>query len=133
MSVKPIPEGFHTVTPYLIVKDVPRLIDFLKQAFDAAEIHRSVMPDGTVNHATVKIGDSMVMMGQSQADYPPMPCMLYLYVPDVDATFQKALAAGGTTVREVRDESYGDRAGGLRDFADNQWWVATHVDDAPLG
>lgn len=132
MSVKPIPDGFHTVTPYLIVDDVPRLIEFLKQALDAQEIHRSTRPDGTVNHATVKIGDSMVMMGQAQADYPPMPCMLYLYVPDADASYQQALRAGATSVREVRDEAYGDRSGGVRDFAGNQWWVGTHIKDVPM-
>lgn len=132
MSVKPIPDGFHTVTPYLVVPDAALLIDFLKRAFNAEEIHRSHRPDGAVAHAQVKIGDSMVMMGQAQDEWKPMPCMLYLYVEDVDAWFERAVQAGGTVVRQVNDEAYGDRAGGVQDPAGNQWWVATHRQDVPL-
>lgn len=129
MAVKPIPDGFHTVTPYLLVDGVPELLDFLERAFDAQVVERMTMPDGTVAHAQVKIGDSMVMMGQALAQYPPMPCMLYLYVPDVDATYARALAAGGTSVREPVDEAYGDRAAGVADPTGNQWWMATHKED----
>lgn len=132
MSVKPIPDGFHTVTPYLVVPDAALLIDFLKRAFNAEEIHRSHRPDGAVAHAQVKIGDSMVMMGQAQDEWKPMPCMLYLYVEDVDGWFERAVQAGGTVVRQVNDEAYGDRAGGVQDPAGNQWWVATHRQDVPL-
>ena len=132
MAVKPIPDGFHTVTPYLVVPDAAQLIDFLKRAFNAEEIHRSHRPDGAVAHAQVKIGDSMVMMGQAQDEWKPMPCMLYLYVEDVDAWYERAIQAGGTSVREVNDEAYGDRAGGVQDPAGNQWWIATHRPDVPL-
>lgn len=131
MTVKPIPEGFHTITPYLLVPDVARLIDFLKQALDAREIYRSEAPDGTVNHAQVQIGDSMVMMGQARDEWKPMPTMLYLYVEDVDAWYHRALQAGGTSVRELTDEPYGDRVGGVKDPFDNQWWIATHKVDMP--
>jgi PhnB protein len=131
MAVKPIPDGFHTVTPYLLVPDVPRLIDFLKQAFDAREIYRSQTPEGIVNHAQMQIGDSMVMMGQARDEWKPMPTMLYLYVEDVDAWYHQALQAGGTTVRELTDEPYGDRVGGVKDPFDNQWWIATHKVDMP--
>lgn len=126
MADAKIPEGYHTVTPYLLVADVPREIEFLRQAFGAEEMYRSTLPDGTVNHADIRIGDSHVMMGQANEQYPAMPCMLYLYVPDVDATYARALEAGGVSVREVRDEEYGDRSGGVKDPFDNQWWVATH-------
>lgn len=131
MAVKPIPDGFHTVTPYLLVPDVPRLIDFLKQAFDAKEIYRSQTPEGIVNHAQVQIGDSMVMTGQARDAWKPMPAMLYLYVEDVDTWYHQALQAGGTSVRELTDEFYGDRVGGVKDPFDNQWWIATHKADMP--
>jgi uncharacterized glyoxalase superfamily protein PhnB len=129
MAVKPIPEGFHTVTPYLLVPEVARLIDFLKQAFGAEEVHRSAAPDGSVMHAQVKVGDSMVMMGEARGDWKPMPVMLYLYVDDVDAWYHRALKAGATPVREIGNEFYGDRVGGVRDPSGNQWWMATHVED----
>ena len=129
MAVKPIPEGFHTVTPYLLVPGVARLIDFLKQAFGAEVIERSDMPDGTVMHAMVKIGDSMVMMGEARGESKPMPGMLYLYVDDVDAWYHRAMKAGATSVRELTNEFYGDRVGGVKDPSGNQWWMATHVED----
>ena len=129
MSVKPIPEGFHTVTPYLPVQGASRLIEFLKQAFGAEEIHVSTMPDGTVMHAQVKIGDSMVMMGEARGEWKAMPGMLYLYVDDVDAWYHRAMKAGATSVRELTNEFYGDRVGGVQDPSGNQWWMATHVED----
>ncbi|MEA2563786.1 MAG: PhnB protein [Acidobacteriota bacterium] len=132
MAVKPIPDGFHTITPYLLVSDAGGLIDFLKRAFGAEEIHRSAGPDGSVVHAQMQIGDSMIMMGQAKDEWKAMPCMLYLYVEDVDAWYRRAIEAGGTSVREVNDEAYGDRAGGVLDPAGNQWWVATHKQDTPL-
>lgn len=131
MADPKIPEGYHTVTPYLLVADVPREIEFLRQAFGAEESYRSTMPDGTVNHAAVRIGDSMVMMGQANEQYPAMPTMLYLYVPDVDATYQQALQAGGVSVRELKDEVYGDRVGAVKDANDHQWWIATHKSENP--
>lgn len=132
MTPSAIPEGFHTVTPYLLVRGVVGLIDFLKQAFDAEEIHRSTLPDGSVNHAQVRIGDSMVMMGESREEYPPMPTMLYLYVEDMDSVYAGAIAAGGISLREPTDEVYGDRVGGLIDPFGNQWWVATHLGTMPV-
>ena len=100
MVVKPIPEGYHSITPYLKVRDIARLLDFLKTAFDATETERMSRGDGTIGHAEVRIGDSMVMMGEPQGDAAPMPGTLYLYVPDVDATYRRALAVGGTSVAE---------------------------------
>lgn len=126
MSNPVIPAGYHTVTPYLLVGHAAREIEFLRQAFDAEESYRSTLPDGTVNHAAVRIGDSMVMMGQANEQYKAMPAMLYLYVPDVDAIYEQALRAGGTSVREVQDETYGDRVGAVADEFGNQWWIATH-------
>ena len=129
MPVKPIPDGFHTVTPYLVVPGVPRLIEFLKQAFDAKEMHHSTRPDGTVMHAQVRIGDSVVMMGEAIGEFGPMPAMIYLYVTDVDAVYQRALRAGGVSIMEPTDMFYGDRNGGLKDPCGNQWWIATHIEN----
>jgi PhnB protein len=129
MSVKSVPEGYRTVTPYLVVRGVARLIDFVKQAFDAVEVHRMSRPDGSVGHAEVKIGDSMVMMGEPMGEQPRMPSMLYLYVDDTDACYRRALAAGATTISEPADQFYGDRNAGVKDPCDNLWWIATHVED----
>ena len=128
-NVQPIPEGFHTVTPYLVVNDVSKLIDFLQRAFGAEEIHRSLLPDGSIVHAEVKIGDSPVMMGQARDQWAPRPSTLYLYVQDVDAVFRKAVEAGGNSLQEPKDQFYGDRSGGLEDPCGNQWWIATHIEN----
>lgn len=129
MAVKPIPEGFHTVTPYLIVQGASKLIDFLKQAFEAEEIYRQNMPDGTVMHAQVRMGDSMLMMSDATSQHKPMPSMIYLYVEDVDAVYNRALKAGATSLRKPTDEFYGDRSGGVKDQFGNQWWIGTHIED----
>ncbi len=131
MAVKPIPEGLHTVTPYLVVSGVAKLIDFLEQAFDAKEMYRSTRPDGTIMHAQVKIGDSQVMMAEPKGEFPAMPASLYVYVPDTDAVYKRALAAGAVSIMEPADMFYGDRNGGVKDLAGNQWWIATHIEDVP--
>jgi uncharacterized glyoxalase superfamily protein PhnB len=128
-SVQPIPEGFHSITPYLVVEGVPKLIDFLKQAFGAQEIARMASPEGGVVHAEMKIGDSIVMMGEAMGDWKAKPCSLYLYVGDVDAVYQRAVQAGGASVREPSDQFYGDRTGGVTDPSGNYWGIATHVED----
>ena len=129
MTVKPIPEGHHTVTPYLVVREAAQLIDFMKQAFAAEEIRRFTLPDGSIMHAEVRIGDSMVMLGEAGDEYAPMPAMLHLYVEDVDAVYQQALQAGAVSLREPADQPDGDRRGGVKDQSDNQWWIATHIED----
>ena len=129
MAVKPIPDGFHTVTPYLVVQGVSKLIDFLKQAFEAKEIERHSRPDGSIMHAQVQIGDSMVMMGEAMGEFQPMPAMIYVYVNDTDAVYKRALQAGATSVMEPADQFYGDRNAGVKDQCGNQWWIATHIED----
>ena len=126
---QPIPDGYHTVTPYLIVKDPQVLIPFLEKAFGARLLSRHDGPDGRMMHAALQIGDSRVMMGQAAEQWPPMPCMLHLYVEDVDGLYRRAMEAGAESLREPVDEFYGDRAGGVADPAGNQWWIATHVED----
>ncbi len=129
MAVKPIPDGYHTVTPYLTVTGVAKLIDFLKRAFDAKELHCMTAPDGSVMHGEVRIGDSPVMLGEARGEWPAMPSAFYLYVPDIDALYKRAIAAGGISVREPTNEFYGDRVGGVKDAFGNQWWIATHIED----
>jgi len=128
-AVKPVPDGYHTVTPYLTVANVQKLLDFVKAAFDAEETHRMARPDGSVGHAEVRIGDSMVMMGQARDEWKARPGTLYVYVPDADAVYKRALAAGARSLREPTTQSYGDRSGGVEDPLGNQWWIATHVAD----
>ena len=132
MAVKSIPDGFHTVTPYLVVSGVSTLLEFLKQAFDAQEILSPMLrSDGRVGHAEVKIGDSIIMMGEPMGDMQPMPGSLYLYVQDTDAVYQRALQAGATSLMEPADQFYGDRSAGVKDAVGNQWWIATHQEDVP--
>lgn len=127
--VNPIPEGFHTVTPYLVVNGGSKLIDFLTKAFDAEVTSRLDGENNTITHATIRIGDSAVMIADTMENFPATPAMLYLYVTDVDKSYKRALDAGGKSVREPTDEFYGDRSAGVKDAWGNQWWVATHQED----
>lgn len=129
MAVKPIPEGYHTVTPYLIGHGTAELIDFLKKSFGAEEKERHMRPDGAIMHAEVRIGDSIVMMGEASDQFKAMPTSIHLYVEDVDAAYTRAVQAGGTSLREPADQFYGDRNAGVVDASGNQWWLATHVED----
>ncbi len=131
MAVDPIPEGYRTVTPYLVVEGAAAVLDFVREAFGAEERFRMEAPDGKIGHAEVQIGDSMVMMGDAGEENPAMPAMIHLYVDDCDATYERALAAGGTSEREPTDQFYGDRSAGVRDSAGNLWWIATHVEEVP--
>lgn len=128
-SVPYTPAGYHTVTPYLTVKGVAQLIDFLKTTFDATEKEIFKRPDGSIHHAEMQIGDSVVMMGEATGEWKPGSAALYIYVPDTDATYQRALAAGATSLREPVDQFYGDRSGGVQDAWGNSWWMATHKED----
>ncbi len=119
-----IPEGYHSVTPYLIVRDVAAQIDFLIRAFDAEETERMTRPDGSISHAEVCLGSSAIMLGQVAEAEQPMPAMLYVYVPDVDTTYHQALAAGAKSMRAPRDEFYGDRTAIVADSNGNQWVIA---------
>ena len=129
MAVKHIPEGYHSVTPYLVVTGVIGLIGFMKSAFDATEIERIPAPNGAIAHAEVRIGDSMVMMVEPRGVYKPMPASLYIYVRDTDAVYQLAINAGGTSILEPVDQFYGDRNAGVRDPSGNHWWIATRKED----
>ena len=130
MAVKPVPDGYHTVTPYLVVRGAPKVIEFLKQAFGAELSHEPTKrPDGTIMHAQVRIGDSPVMIADESEMAKATPSSLYLYVPDVDSVYQRAVKAGGSTVMEPTDMFYGDRGGAVTDPAGNRWHIGTHVED----
>src|SRR5437764_783321 len=128
--VAKIPVGYRNVTPYLVNEHVDRLMDFLRYAFGAVEAFPAMKrPDGAVAHAEMRIGDSVVMMGEASAEYPPMPAFFYLYVEDVDGCYRQAMRAGAKSVTEPRDRFYGDRSAGVRDPGGNTWWIATHKED----
>ena len=130
MTVKPIPEGYHTVTPYLVVDDVERLLSFLKEGLGAIETHPIMRrPDGKVMHAEVKVGDSHIMMGEPMKPSDLRPATLYLYVADTDVVYNRAMKAGGESVMTPANQFYGDRNAGVRDPTGNVWWIATHVED----
>jgi PhnB protein len=129
MAAKPIPEGYGSVTPYLIVSDVDRLLQFVKSAFNARVTDEYRRADGTVMHADVVIGDSHVMMGQANEKSRVMTGSILLYVPDVDATYEAALRGGAKSVQEVTNQFYGDRSGGVEDPTGVTWWISTHVED----
>ena len=118
-----------SVTPYMQVEGAPRCIDFLKQAFQAEEVMRHETPDGVVRHAKIRIGDSVLEMGEAHEPFPAMPLNLHLYVQDTDAVYEQALGAGATSVRAPQDQPYGDREGGVRDPFGNVWWITTHIKD----
>ncbi|HKN32096.1 MAG TPA: VOC family protein [Terriglobales bacterium] len=126
---KYIPEGLRNVNVYLHPRKAEPLIDFLKRAFGAEEIAKYASPDGVINHAAVKIGDSILEMGEAHGPYQPMPTMFYLYVPNVDELYRRAIEAGGTLIGEPTDHPYGDRSGGVKDAFGNQWYIATHIKD----
>jgi len=129
MTVKPIPDGYHSITPYLVVSEAARVIDFAKEAFGAQEIMRLSGPNNTIGHAEIKIGDSVVMLADAGTSHGARPGNLMLYVPNVDEVYRRALKAGGKSEREPADQFYGDRSAGVIDLAGNHWWIATHVED----
>ena len=128
-KVKPIPKGYHTVTPYLLVKGAAKQIVFLKKAFGAKVNEQMDGPGGKVMHASLRVGDSMVMLGETPSKWKPMPAMIYLYVEDVDATYRRALRAGAKSIMKPHNQFWGDRYGSVKDAHGNQWWIATHIEN----
>lgn len=139
-KVKPIPAGYHTVTPYLVVRGAATAMDFYKQAFAATEIMRLTYPDGSLGHAEIQIGDSRVMLADeapemgfnSPQQLGGSPVSIMLYVEDVDAVVAQAQAAGGTLLRPVQDQFYGDRSGMVEDPFGHAWVIASHKEDVTL-
>ncbi|EJN39278.1 MULTISPECIES: VOC family protein [unclassified Pseudomonas] len=139
MAAKPIPEGQHSITPYLAIKDAAKAIEFYKKAFGAVEMFRLEGPDGRVGHAELKIGDSSLMLADpcdnmeggltASQKLDGAAVGLHLYVEDCDKVYAQALAAGATQLHEVKDQFYGDRSGTLKDPFGNLWFVSTHKED----
>jgi len=140
MPPNPIPKGYHTATPYLIIKGAAKALEYYKKAFGAKETLRFAAPGGMIGHAEIKIGDSMIMLAD---EYPDMgyrgplslggsAVSILLYVEDVDRWFDRAIAAGGKATRPVADQFYGDRSGTLTDPFGHVWTISTHVEDVSL-
>jgi len=119
------PEGYQSVIPYLHVNGAAKLIAFMKEVFDATEIVVYPRPDGTVGHAALRIGDSVIELADAGPEWPAMPCALQVYVPDADAAYQRALKAGASSLIEPADQFYGDRTASVRDSCGNNWYIAT--------
>ncbi len=139
MPVKPIPDGYHVVTPYLVIDGATQALQFYQKAFGAKELFRMDAPGGRIGHAEMKIGDSIIMLAD---EYPEMgfrgpkalggtPVSLLLYVENVDAQFERAVAAGAKVQRPVKDQFYGDRSGTLEDPFGHVWTIASHKEDVP--
>jgi uncharacterized glyoxalase superfamily protein PhnB len=128
-EVRPVPEDYGSVTPYIVVRGAAQFLDFLKAAFGAVERGRVYNEDGTIGHAEVWIGDSVVMMFDAKETWPPTPSFLTLYVEDCDAVHQRALKAGATSVTELSTNAWGDRGSRIRDPFGNIWWIQTHIED----
>ena len=139
MAVKPIPEGYHTVTPYLAVGDAAEAIEYYKKAFGAKERVRMEAPGGTIGHAELEIGDSLVMLSDALPQFSTRPpkelggtsVSVFMYVEDVDAIVKQAVDAGATITMEVADQFWGDRFGSVQDPFGHLWSIATHVEDVP--
>lgn len=129
MAVNFVPEGLHTVTPYITIQNVAKLIEFVTRVFGAEEREKVTRPDGSIMHAEVRIGDSVIMMGEPQGGVQSMPCSLYVYVRDTDAAYRRALDAGAASMMEPADQFYGDRNSGVMDPLGNVWWIGTHQED----
>ncbi len=137
MPAKPIPEGYHTLTPYLIIKGATQALEWYKKALGAEELFRMPAPDGQIGHAEMKIGDSIIMLAdeypdlgyKSPASFGGTPVSFMVYVTDVDTQFKKALDAGGKVLKPLQDQFYGDRSGTLIDPFGHVWTIGTHKED----
>lgn len=123
------PAGYHTITPYIRINGAPKLIEFAQRTFGAAQIERHDRADGSIMHAELRIGDSVLMIGEAFADMGTMPACLYVYVNDTDAHFRKALEEGAEVIMEPTDMFWGDRFASVRDPFGNEWCLATRVED----
>jgi uncharacterized glyoxalase superfamily protein PhnB len=129
MEPKAMRDGFHAITPYLLANGASRLIEFVCAAFGGEVTGQKERPDGAIMHAELRVGDSMLMLGEASDQFGPMPASIYLYVPDCDTVYHRALSSGGVSVFPLMTLPSGERYGGVKDPCGNIWWVATHVED----
>ncbi len=132
-EVQPIPEGYHTVMPGIVVNGVAALIDYLKIAFDAEETARTTNADGTISHAEIKIGDSFIMLSDAHENWPASPGFFRLYMEDGDAVYRRAIEAGGKPVTEMTGFASGDQVRWVSDPAGNIWWIQMQAEAVDLG
>ena len=128
-KVDPVPDGYRTVTAYIFVRHIAKLLDYIEKAFDARVLERVDAPDRSVLFATAEIGDSRIMLSEARGDWKPMPCGIFLYVPDTDDIYARAMLAGGGSLMEPADQIHGDRMAGVQDPCGNYWWIATRIED----
>jgi uncharacterized glyoxalase superfamily protein PhnB len=128
-ATRSIPKDHQTVTAYLIVRGADRLIEFIKNAFGGEVTYENRDEENFISHATVKIGNSVLMISDGMSDMQPETAMLFLYVEDADALYDRAIKAGAESIQEPKDEFYGDRVSAVKDEWNNKWWIATHIED----
>ena len=131
MSVPPVPTEHPCVSPYLLVQDVRQVVEFLQRVFDGVPGQLLTDDDGNVNHAEVRVGDSLIMIGRGSGDIGTGKSMIHVYVEDSDATYARALEAGATPVMPISDQFYGDRSGGVEGPQGNYWWIASRIETVP--
>ena len=122
-----LPEGYHTITPYFTVSDADQLLEFLVEVFGGAIVATNRYPTGRIQHARVRVGDSVIMINESNEQYPVNVSQMHLYVDDVEIVFSKALSAGAVSIMEPNERPHGDRMAGVKDPCENIWWIATHA------
>jgi uncharacterized glyoxalase superfamily protein PhnB len=126
-----LPTGYTTVAPWIVTDDTGALLDFIATAFDGTELSRVQTEDGMIGHAEIRVGDTVLLAFDRRPDWPVMPSLLRVFVPDPDAAFERAVAAGGRVVTGLANSAWGDRGGRIRDPFGNIWWVVSHVEDVP--
>ena len=122
-----LPEGYHTITPYFTVSDADQLLEFLVEAFSGAIVATNRYPTGRIQHARVRVGDSVIMLNESNEEYPVNVSQMHLYVDNVEIVFSQALSAGAISIMEPSERPHGDRMAGVKDPCGNIWWIATHA------
>jgi len=125
------PEGYTSVAPWVVTDDTGAFLDFVTEVFDGEEIGRVATEDGSIGHGETRVGDTVVLAFDRRPEWPAMPSLLRVFVPDADATFAKALATGAHVVTDLSDSAFGQRGGRIKDPFGNVWWVVSHVEDVP--
>jgi PhnB protein len=129
MSVKPIPDGYHTITPYLIVEDADQLVEFIEKTFDGQLLYKMQNGSGRIAHGEIKVGNSILMLAEATEEWKSTRTMLHFYVENIDEVYQKALDVGAISIKEPKNEFYGDRIATVQDSFGNFWSIATHLED----
>ncbi|MFE5341215.1 VOC family protein [Isoptericola sp. NPDC056578] len=125
------PDGYTTVAPWVVTDDTGAFLDFVTEVFDGEEIARVATEDGSIGHGETRVGDTVLLGFDRRPEWPAMPSLLRVFVPDADATFAKAVAAGAQVVTDLSDSAFGQRGGRVKDPFGNVWWVVSHVEDVP--